>query len=279
MEAPLAAESATILAPPCPVTLTGNPESMRVNPTPSGQGRDGHSDRFLDLEIRAQPDDVTCGPTSLHAVYSFFDRGPSLEDMIGEIHSLKDGGTLAAFLGIDSLKRGFSARIYSYDLKVFDPSWAGLPGDALADKLRQQLQVKKGKKFRIGSDAYLRFLELGGEIAFDDLNPELLDKAFDAGLPILTGLNATYLYGTRREFTDRHNKAHEDDLRGGPVGHFVVLCGRHGGLVRVADPYYDNPMSHGHFYDVPVQRLIRAILLGVITYDANLLVLSPDKLP
>ncbi len=252
---------------------------MHGKPSPSSQPRTAHADRFLDVEIRAQPDDVTCGPTSLHAVYNFLGHGQSLENLIGEIRSLKDGGTLAAFLGIDALGKGFSARIYSYDLKVFDPSWTELSGDALTGKLREQLQFKKGKKFRIGSEAYLRFLELGGEIAFDDLTPELLDQAFDAGLPILTGLSATYLYGTPREYTDRHNKAHEDDLRGGPVGHFVVLCGRHGGLVRVADPFYDNPMSHGHFYDVPVQRLIRAILLGVITFDANLLVLSPDELP
>jgi hypothetical protein len=252
---------------------------MHGKPSPSSQRRTAHADRFLDVAIEAQPDDVTCGPTSLHAVYNFLGHGQPLEHLIEEIRSLKDGGTLAAFLGIDALSKGFSARIYSYDLKVFDPSWAGLPADALTGKLREQLKFKKGKKFRVGSEAYLRFLELGGEIAFDDLNPDLLDKAFDAGLPILTGLSATYLYGTRREYTDRFNKAHEDDLRGGPVGHFVVLCGRHGGLVRVADPFYDNPMSHGHFYDVPVQRLIRAILLGVITFDANLLVLSADELP
>ena len=112
-----------------------------------------------------------------------------------------------------------------------------------------------------------------------DNTPALLDRGFDGRLPVLTGLNATYLYGTRREYTDRHNHAHHDDLRGTAVGHFVVLCGRRGDLVRVADPYYENPLGEGHFYDVEVQRLIRAILLGAITYDANLLVLARGQLP
>lgn len=256
-----------------------DPLRMHAKSPTTRQARRGDLDGFLELEIRAQPDDVSCGPTSLHAVYSFLGFGQSLSELIGEIRSLKEGGTLAAFLGIDALEKGFSARLYSYDLKVFDPSWRDLSSGGLADKLKAQLQLKKGKRFRTGSEAYLHFLELGGEIAFDDLTPELLGRIFATGLPILTGLSASYLYQSKREYTDRKDKAHEDDLRGTPVGHFVVLCGTRGGLVRVADPFYDNPMSHGHFYDVPVNRLIRAILLGVITYDANLLVVGKGKLP
>ena len=49
--------------------------------------------------------------------------------------------------------------------------------------------------------------------------------------------------------------------------------------MRVADPFYENPLGEGHFYDVDVQRLIRAILLGAVTYDANLLVLARGRLP
>lgn len=239
----------------------------------------GHRDHFLDVAMLPQPDDVTCGPTCLHAVYDFLGKTEPLPRLIERVNSLKDGGTLAVFLGTDALQRGFSARLYSYDFKVFDPSWKGLENHALVERLEAQLQHKKGKRFTASSKAYIEFLELGGQIAFDDLTPDLLDVAFDARLPILTGLNATYLYDTKREYTDRHNRAHMDDLRGSAVGHFVVLCGRHGELVRVADPFYDNPLGEGHFYDVEAQRLIRAILLGAITYDANLLVLARGPLP
>ena len=239
----------------------------------------GHRDVFLDLAMLPQPDDVTCGPTCLHAVYNFLGRSEPLPQLIERVNSLKDGGTLAVFLGIDALQRGLNARLYSYDFKVFDPSWRDLENDALIERLRAQLQFKKGKRFTTSSKAYIEFLELGGEIAFDDLTANLLDRVFDARLPFLTGLNATYLYDSKREYTDRHNRAHNDDLRGTAVGHFVVLCGRQGALVRVADPFYDNPLGEGHFYDVDVQRLIRAILLGAITYDANLLVLARGNLP
>jgi hypothetical protein len=235
---------------------------------------------FLDIRMLPQPDDVTCGPTCLQAVYRYLGLEIDLPRLISEVRGLPDGGTLAVYLGNHALKRGLKARVYSYHLKIFDPSWRGLDSPELASKLEQQLEHKQGKKFVVASRAYIRFLELGGEIAFDDLTPELLDVPFDAGLPVLTGLSATYLYNSRREYTTRQNRAVYDDLRGEPAGHFVVLCGRERGKVRVADPFIGNPLADdSHYYDVRIDRLIRAILLGVVTYDANLLVLSEGDLP
>lgn len=235
---------------------------------------------FLDIRMLPQPDDVTCGPTCLQAVYRHLGHPLELEQIIAEVRGLPEGGTLAVYLGNHALKRGLKARLYSYHLKIFDPSWRGLAPRELAAKLEAQLAYKHGKKFETASRAYIRFLELGGEIALDDLTSKLFDAPFDAGLPILTGLSATYLYDSRREYTNRHNRAVYDDLRGEPTGHFVVLCGRERGKVRVADPYIGNPLADdSHYYDVRVNRLIRAILLGVMTYDANLLVISDGELP
>ncbi|HUG99485.1 MAG TPA: cysteine peptidase family C39 domain-containing protein [Gammaproteobacteria bacterium] len=234
---------------------------------------------FLDIRIQPQPDDVTCGPTCLQAVYRHLGQRIDLQQLIAEVRGLHDGGTLAVYLGNHALQLGLKARLYSYHLKIFDPSWRGADSQELAGKLEAQLDFKHGKKFEVASRAYIRFLELGGEIAFDDLTPELLDVPFEAGVPVLTGLSATYLYDSRREYTNRHNRAVYDDLRGEPTGHFVVLCGREGGMVRVADPYIGNPFAEdSHYYDVAVDRLIRAILLGVLTYDANLLVISNGDL-
>jgi hypothetical protein len=235
---------------------------------------------FLDIRILPQPDDVTCGPTCLQAVYRQLGRSMDLAQIISEVRGLPEGGTLAVYLGNHALKLGLKARVYTYHLKIFDPSWRGLAPDQLAAKLEAQLEFKQGKKFEVASRAYIRFLQLGGEIVFDDLTPELFDIPFDAGLPVLTGLSATYLYDTRREFTNRHNRTVYDDLRGEPAGHFVVLCGRQDNKIRVADPYLGNPLAdESHYYDVGVQRLIRAILLGVMTYDANLLVIADGELP
>jgi hypothetical protein len=42
-------------------------------------------------------------------------------------------------------------------------------------------------------------------------------------------------------------------------------------MVRIADPYSGNPLCDSQYYTLPVQRLINAIHLGSMTYDANLL--------
>src|SRR5450432_4245796 len=78
---------------------------------------------FLDFDIKAQPDEVTCGPTCLHALYQYYHDNISLKDVIKEVKSLKTGGTLAVMLGNHALKRGYRAFIYTYNLNIFDPTW------------------------------------------------------------------------------------------------------------------------------------------------------------
>ena len=57
----------------------------------------------------------------------------------------------------------------------------------------------------------------------------------------------------------------------------MVLCGwdAEERKVCVADPLEDTPRIQDHIYWLPVERVITAILLGVLTYDGNLLVLEP----
>ena len=56
----------------------------------------------------------------------------------------------------------------------------------------------------------------------EDLTSELIRRFLKNSTPILTGLSATYLYSAKREFG---RDSIPDDVRGSPVGHFVVLCG------------------------------------------------------
>ncbi|WP_227625392.1 C39 family peptidase [Geofilum rubicundum] len=193
------------------------------------------------VQILPQPDDITCGPTSLHAVYRYFGMELALEEVIGTVKSLEGGGTLAVMLGVDALKRGFDATIYSYNLKMFDPSWKNDDNDTLINNLEHQLQYKSGKKFVQATRAYQSFLHLGGRIKFEDLHRDLLKRYLVQNIPILTGLSATYLYDSTREYTNRKNQSVFDPIKGEPVGHFVVLCGIKGATVYVADPYKENP--------------------------------------
>ncbi|SHI62454.1 peptidase-C39 like family protein [Fibrobacter sp. UWP2] len=232
----------------------------------------------MDLKILAQPDDVTCGPTSLHAVYTHFGYKIPLKQLISEIEFLEEGGTLGVFLGIDALKRGFDATIYSYNLKIFDPTWVGLSMKALREKLVLLHKAKHAPKLKKAIEAYIRFIDLGGRINFADLRAAMFESYFKRDIPVLTGLSATYLYRSKREYTDETDHSVFDDIKGEPMGHFVVLYGfdekKH---FLVADPDCTNPMMQGPYYKVDKFRLIHSILLGIVTYDSNILVVEPKK--
>lgn len=229
----------------------------------------------LQLEIVPQPDDMTCGPTCLHAVYNYWDDPIALDQLLAEVRMLPAGGTLDVFLANHALRRGYDVTIYTYNLHVFDPTWFPGDGPSVAERLRRQLEAKSGdERLAIATAGYLRFLELGGRVSFEDLTTSLIRRHLKKGVPIMTGLSATYLYGSAREIQETMET---DDIRGEPSGHFVVLSGydKRTRQVRVADPWRANPYSADGEYPVDIRRLIGAVFLGIATYDANLLVIRP----
>lgn len=230
----------------------------------------------LQFDIKAQPDDTTCGPTCLQAVYEYYGDEIELDDVIRETGRLADGGTLAVMLANHAMKRGYKARIYTWNLDLFDPTWFGPDAPDLAERLTRQLAFKTSPRLHHATHLYLDFLAHGGEVRFTDMNAALFRKYLKRGIPILTGLSATYLYDCSREIFP-NDRAVADDLRGEPTGHFVVLCGYDpkDRQVLVADPLGSNPQTPDRRYHVDIDRLICSIMLGTITYDANLLILRP----
>lgn len=230
----------------------------------------------LHLDILPQPDDSTCGPTCLHAVYRYWGDVVPLRRVVAETPKIPGGGTLAVLLACHALRRGYRATIYTYDLRVLDPTWFADPATDFPAKLAARAAATNRPKVRLAARAYTEFLALGGDLRFQDLTVSLLRRLLKKSLPVLTGLSATYLYRTARE-REEAGKLVYDDVAGEPAGHFVVVCGydmeRREALV--ADPLLPNPMSQGQIYEVDLNRLSCAILLGSLTYDANLLVLQP----
>ena len=229
----------------------------------------------IELDILSQPDETTCGPTSLQAVYRYYGDDIPLDKVIREVHKFEDGGTLAVWLGCHALKRGYDALLYTCNLQLFDPTWFQRDNVDLYRKLQEQLQYKKEKKMQRASHAYMDFLRLGGEVRFEDFTRELFRKYLSQKVPILTGLSSTYLYRSAREVSEP--ALEYDDIRGEPGGHFVILCGydKDSKKVLVADPHAMNPFSTTRKYEIGIERVICSILLGILTYDANFLIIRP----
>ncbi len=125
---------------------------------------------MINLPIHSQPDDETCGPTCLHAIYSFYGLQMELDDVIASIERSLSGGTLAPLLGKHALVRGFDTTIYVNDLTIFDPTWfkQGIScNDELLAKLAAQLKYKDGEGIVQSSIAYQQYLQLGGKFVFE----------------------------------------------------------------------------------------------------------------
>jgi hypothetical protein len=229
----------------------------------------------LPVRMLPQPDETTCGPTCLQAVYSYWGGHVPLAEVIERTHKLEHGGTFAIFLACDALRQGYQATIYTYNLTVFDPTWFA-PGVDIAECLQRQREHKQDARLQHVTEGYLEFLRLGGRLRLADLSRPLIRGLLRRNLPIITGLSSTYLYRAAREYGPDDLP---DDIRGLPAGHFVVIAGydRKKQSVLVADPYWRHPFSPSHEYWVNIDRVIGAILLGIVTHDANLLLVYPPR--
>jgi len=229
---------------------------------------------MLPVLIERQPDDITCGPTCLAAVYHYYGEQIGLSEIIRTVRPVQGGGTLAANLGVHALERGYSATIYTYNLLTFDPTWFR-KGIDLREKLLLQAKIKNIPKLNEATEAYINFLDLGGRILGNNLTTNLIHSILERGCPIIAGLSSTYLYQCARESEYEDGVSVEDDVGGTPTGHFVVLSGyNEKEKMMIADPY-GPPETTDLYYAVNPVRLINSILLGIVTYDANLLVIEP----
>lgn len=229
----------------------------------------------LPVVIESQPDDTTCGPTCLHALYRFLGAPLDLAKVIADVPHLPDGGTLEVQLALDALARGYRATIYTYNLNLFDPTWFARDDVDIAARLAARA-ARRDDKFRYAAGAYGRFIAQGGQLRFADLTRMLLRRLLGRGVPVIAALNVTYLYRCARVSGPRDDP---DDVHGEAGGHFVLLAGynRADRTILVADPYLPNPVAPGQRYAVHIDRVIGAILLGVMTYDASLLLVEPAR--
>ena len=126
----------------------------------------------LPVTTLPQPDETTCGPTCLHAVYRYWGDDEPLQTVIERMWRLEHGGTYAVFLGCDALRKGYRARIYTYNITVFDPTWFTQPHiDIAAAACSTARAASATRASSTRPDGYLEFLRLGGRLRLRDLSP------------------------------------------------------------------------------------------------------------
>lgn len=237
-----------------------------------------HSELRLPVPRLIQPDDVTCGPTSLSAVLRFHGHDKAnLQAVIDATPTNPDGGTLAPHLGSAALSFGVRIRAHPLAVRIFDPTWRRLEHREILERLEARTGVLPDGPFRRVHEAWVRYMKTGGDIVLGELRTRELVRPLERGHPLICGLSVTWLYQQARE---RPLDNMPDDVSGMPVGHFVVITGYadRGRHFYVADPWPHPPFPGDDgtgTYLVPRRRLQQAILLGDATHDAVVLEVVP----
>lgn len=230
----------------------------------------------LPLPLSQQPTYNTCGPTTLHALYSYYDDPVDRDKVIQAFPQLEsvEHGLWGVELGMHALQRGYRAHILTSDMRFFDPKWNYADREHLGASLEAQGRFKfgSGKRkrdrelYRINT-AYQQFLDLGGQLSFKGPLKSLILGYLNKGVPLLAALSATYLYQDARELPD----GTENGISGGSCGHFVLIHGY--------DPVTDSYLiadswglkqpdgSYKTKYTMSVEIVGAAILAGQITND------------
>lgn len=100
--------------------MTSAPPPVAADDRTEKDARVAHE---LPVQRFLQPDDVTCGPTCLRKVYSFYGLDASHDDVIASLERNEDGGTLAVFLGIAALVYAFFIKALGILLFAVEIGW------------------------------------------------------------------------------------------------------------------------------------------------------------
>jgi len=224
---------------------------------------------------RIKQKEEECASASLLQVLKYFeDTKTSLEDIInycGDHFKSRDWDYL---LGCFALDHGYSARVHSRSLSIFDPTWFKLGVTPLIQKLRKQQEHTKKleenfygyKKLHSEVKSTICFLETGGEIDFSSISKDLIISYLNRMIPVIATFTAQLVYKLPKESDDGC-----DDIGGEPWKHTLVINGFEKNRFWVTDPSDFQPEPG---YSINSNTLIDAI----IRYDSNLLIVYNKKL-
>ena len=197
----------------------------------------------------------TCGPTSIQQILEYYGIETSLKDIMNGMFLFDRGGTSSdGAMGDYLLKQGFKVKIYTFDTKMFDPSWFKLSRKELLKKLQKSYNISRGYK-KYNYNGFINFLKHGGKIEFKAITLNEIKNYLKKIYPIMVGVDDSLLYGVKRS----RKTFYDDDIRGKVWGHEVVVAGFKKNKLFVVDPFPRNTFSKKGKYFVDAEKLLANI--------------------
>ena len=196
---------------------------------------------LLNLKVRKQKSDDTCGATCAHAVHRYWGRKGSLDKICRDVSKWLPGGTIIPLLGIWAANNG-------YRTEMWRSKWSCYHYHGVGSRVAWAM-------WELISEM---FLDRGGikAVAGGVSAKEFIQKHLRTGRPLIADLSDKTLYG-----------------KGGD-GHFVVISGFKDKKVHIQDPYYTVGQT-GRTRWVSWKKFLHSLKDGSETYGGCLLVFWP----
>lgn len=226
------------------------------------------------LNILPQINHQLSGAETLRGIYAYYGEDISMDDLVVSTTRFSNRRLRPLALAIDALERGYAVTVHCCDTRIFDLSWMGLVSSELKEKLEYHKSKADSVHLTQTFDAYIQILEKGGTIDLSEINRAVIRKAVELKAPIIAAVSATHLFHSKREYLDSKDRPVLDDAKGKTAGHLVAVTAWVGKEITLHDPYLANPITGKAKYKVYISRLMRSILLGVLSYDAQMVVIT-----
>lgn len=197
----------------------------------------------------------SCGPSSIQQILHYYGIEKSLKEIMNEMKLFDSGGTSSdGAMGDYLLKQGFKVRIYTLDTKMFDPTWFKLSKKDLKKKLMEAHKISRGFK-KYSYNSFIEFLDHGGKIEFKVITLKEIKEILNMIFPLMAGVDDSSLYSFKRS----RKTFHDDEFKGKPWGHELVIAGYKKDKIFVVDPFPRNPFSKDGKYFVDAEKLLANI--------------------
>lgn len=188
-------------------------------------------------------------------------------------------GGLNQYVGSWALQNGFSVELHTSEFELLDLSWRELRREELIVRIKRVKDSSRvvpalgdeGTRLRL--DAFLEFLELGGDLRVHPYLSSALIDSLLARAPLLASVAYSTLYGIGRTRSTGLRESVPDDVQGTVCTHAVVVVGTTANdEYLISDPYRSvEPLA------IAKEQFVAALAAAQYCCESALLVLEPER--
>lgn len=162
----------------------------------------------------------SCVPACLEQVLGYYKVKVDQKEILATLKMPEYGMSIPS-AGSYLIESGFNPSIITNDIIIFDRSWLRLNPAELIKKINKRRKYLDAYHRSLVDD-YVKYLKADGNIGFQILNANTIEKFLSKDIPIIAELASNFLYNKSKS---TKAGAFDDSIKGDIDGHAVVIAG------------------------------------------------------